>query len=187
MTSTVVARKQRSLSTLGLLALLIWCSATALAQDAAQPMNSPLTIAATHLLGFEGAKSGAKGTLTIQDNAVQFQKNGTTAGQVEIASLRHIYLGGQSKQVGGVPMTLGKAATPFGGGRVVSLFAHKKYDTFAVEYIDANQGVHGAIFQLSKGQGAILRNELVARGAHVSDGEEQPAQQTNVEVSSESK
>ena len=61
-------------------------------------------------------------------------------------------------------MTLGKAATPFGGGRVVSLFAHKKYDTLTLVYADANGGIHGAIFQLNKGQGEVLRNELVAKG-----------------------
>ena len=33
-------------------------------------------------------------------------------------------------------MKLGKAAAPFGGGRVVSLFAHKKYDTLTLEYVD---------------------------------------------------
>ena len=46
-----------------------------------------------------------------------------------MAAVQDVFLGEQSKQVGGVPMTLGKAAAPFGGGRVVSLFAHKKYDT----------------------------------------------------------
>ena len=33
-------------------------------------------------------------------------------------------------------MKIGKAAAPYGGGRVVSLFAHKKYDTLTLEYVD---------------------------------------------------
>jgi hypothetical protein len=82
-------------------------------------------------------------------------------------------------------MTLGKAAVPFGGGRAISLFAHKKYDTLALEYVDSNGGVHGAIFQVNKGQAEILRNDLVAKGAHV--GENEPIKQSNAEVSSESK
>ena len=70
----------------------------------------------------------------------------------------------ESKQVGGLPMTLGEAAAPFGGGRVVSLFAHKKYDTLSLEYVDTDEGIHGAIFQLKKGQAEIVKNELIAQG-----------------------
>jgi len=84
-------------------------------------------------------------------------------------------------------MTLGKAATPFGGGRVVSLFAHKKYDTLSLEYVDASGGVHGAIFQLQKGQGVTLRDELVARGAHVRPIEDAATKQNTTEVSSDDK
>ncbi len=113
--------------------ILLWCSAAALAQSAGQSANSttPVNIRATHLLGFESAKSNANGTLSIQEDALQFQKDGKPTEQVEIASVQDIFLGEQSKQVGGTAMTLGKAAVPFGGGRAVSLFAHKKYDTFA--------------------------------------------------------
>ena len=102
--------------------------------------------------------------------------------QVQIASVRDAFLGGESKQVGGLPMTLGKAATPFGGGRVVSLFAHKKYDTLTVEYVDGSGGVHGAIFQLNKGQGGLTRDELVARGVPAGPGGEQPASKSAAEV-----
>jgi hypothetical protein len=118
---------------------------------------------------------------------LQFQKNGKPAVEVSIASVQDVFAGDQSRQVGGLPMTLGKAATPFGGGRVVSLFAHKKYDTLTLEYVDANGGVHGAIFQLQKGQGGTLRDELVARGAHVRQSEDEATKQSTAEVSSDHK
>ncbi len=84
-------------------------------------------------------------------------------------------------------MTLGTAAVPYGGGRVVSLFAHKKYDTVTLEYWDANGGFHGAIFQMNKGQGSTLRDQLAARGVHVTPNEVEPAKQSTAEVASESK
>src|SRR5437899_4121060 len=172
-----------------LLILLTWCSATDLAQNDSQPTKSatPFSIRATHLLGFEGAPSNANGTLSIQDDALQFQKGGRPAVQVKIASVQDVFLGEESKQVGGLPMTMGKAAVPFGGGRAVSLFSHKKYDTLTLEYIDASGGIHGAIFQLSSGQGEALKNELVAKGAHVSHGDDEPTKQSNAEVPSGSK
>lgn len=172
--------------TLRLLALLLWCSIPALAQAGDSGNSSaPFSIRATHLLGFEGAKSNANGTLSIQQSTVQFQKSGQAAVQIEIASVQSASLGEQSKQVGGLPMTLGKTAAPFGGGRVISLFAHKKYDTVALEYVDTNGGIHGAIFQLQKGQGEVLRNELVARGAHISPTEDKLPKQSTAEVTNE--
>jgi hypothetical protein len=47
---------------------------------------------------------------------------------------------------------------------VLSLFAHKKYDTLTVGYVDDDGGVHGAIFQMNKGQAELVRKELVSRG-----------------------
>jgi len=164
--------------------ILLWGSAAAFAQTAGQSasLTTPVSIRATHLLGFEGAPNNANGTLSIQGDALQFQKDGKPTEQVKVASVQDIFLGEQSKQVGGTPMTLGKAAVPFGGGRAVSLFAHKKYDTLALEYVDSNGGMHGAIFQLNKGQAEILRNELVTKGAHVSESANEPVKQSNAEV-----
>src|SRR5208282_4598782 len=107
--------------------------------------------------------------------------------EVSIASVQDVFADDQSKQVGGLPMTLGKAATPYGGGRVISLFAHKKYETLTLEYVDSDGGFHGAMFQLHQGQGEILKDALVAKGAHVGDVQAQPKQQTTAEVSNESK
>ncbi len=169
------------------LILLIGGAVAALAQNASEPTNvtAPFSARVTHLRGFEGAANNAGGTLSIQGGALQFQKSGNPTVEVSIASVKDVFADDQSRQVGGLPMTLGKAATPFGGGRVVSLFAHKKYDTLTLEYVDANGGVHGAIFQLQKGQGGSLRDELVARGAHVRQSEDEATKQSTAEVSSD--
>jgi hypothetical protein len=168
--------------------LLFISSLDALAQGTTAPVNAstPFSIRATHLLGLENTKNNCNGTLSIQDNALQFQQGSKPGVQVKLASIRGVFLGAESKQVGGVPVKLGKAAAPFGGGRVVSLFAHKKYDTLTLEYVDRNGGVHGAIFQLSKGQGELVTNELVARGIHSGD-EERAIKQSTAEVKHENR
>jgi hypothetical protein len=148
------------------------------ADDAGQAKSSPSRINATHILGFAGTRNNANGTLSLEGNAVQFQRTGKTPVQVKISSIADICLGDQSKQVGGLPMTLGKAAVPYGGGRAISLFAHKKYDILTLKYIDADGGFHGAIFEFKKGQGEVLRNELIARGAHVDNGAPESPKQT---------
>ena len=110
---------------------------------------------------------------------MQFQRDGSTTAQVSISSIQDIFVEDEDKQVGGTAMTLGKAAAPYGGGRVVSLFAHKKYDFLTVEYLDNSGGFHGAIFQLEKGKEKLSRGTLLANGAHISPpGERTPTQST---------
>jgi hypothetical protein len=118
---------------------------------------------------------------------LQFQQSGKRVAQVDIASVRHVFVGDESMQVGGLPMKIGKAAAPYGGGRLVSLFAHKKYDTLTLEYVDGDGGVHGAIFQVPQGQGELVRNELVARGVTSSSGENQATKQSTSEVTHDDK
>ena len=84
-------------------------------------------------------------------------------------------------------MMMGKAAVPFGGGRVVSLFSHKKYDSVTVEYLDSNGGLHGAIFRLSKGQGDSFKKTLVANGAHIALLPDRATKQRTPEGTNESK
>jgi hypothetical protein len=168
-------------------ALLFCSSLGALAQSTAPPVkaSAPFSIRATHLLGLENTKSNCNGTLSIQGDALQFQQGEKPGAEVKATSIQAVFLGGESKQVGGLPMKLGKAAAPYGGGRVVSLFAHKKYDTLTLVYVDSDGGVHGAIFQLSKGQGELVTNLLKARGVSPSSGEYQTTKQSTVEVMDE--
>ena len=64
----------------------------------------------------------------------------------------------------------------------MSLFAHKKNDIVSVQFLDADGGVHGSIFQLNKGQGEVFRNELVSHGAQVSDPEREHEKKGVAEV-----
>jgi hypothetical protein len=194
MDRTVVPRNQRDVcrfhrrAGLRLLVALICCGLTAGAQNAAQQEASkPFSIRATHLIGFENAKSNCAGTLSIQDDFLQFQQTGKTSTHINIGSVRDVFLGEESRQVGGLPMTLGKAATPYGGGRVVSLFSHKKYDILTLEYVDSDGGIHGAIFQLDKGQGGIVKHELTARGGTVSSRNDQSTKNSAMEATYENK
>jgi hypothetical protein len=169
--------------------VLLCCSLTASAQKITQPgdTSAPFSTRATHLLGFANAKNNSTGTLSIQNDSLQFQQNRKPGAKVKIALVRNILLGAESKQVGGLPMTLGKTAAPFGGGRVVSLFAHEKYDTLTLEYVDADEGIHGAIFQLTKGQGELVKNELIAQGATISSRQDQSTKESATEARHENK
>jgi hypothetical protein len=174
---------------LAFLTVLLSLSTASIGQNQSEA-QSPVPGSAIHVtqvLGFEGAKHNVTGELKIQDSVMQFQHDGSTAAQVSISSIQDIFVEGGDKQVGGTAMTLGKTAAPFGGGRVVSLFAHKKYDFLTVEYLDKSGGFHGAIFQLEKGQGETFKQALVANGAHITPPVEQTPAQRTPEVKNENK
>jgi hypothetical protein len=165
-----------------LLILLPWLARTAYSQSQVEASVASSSIQVKHVLGFEGARRNVSGELSVQGDHLSFQQNGKPAALVSITSIRKISLGEQDDQVGGLPMTLGKTAVPFGGGRVVSLFSHKKYDTLAIDYLDSNGGSHGAIFRLTKGQGEDIKSKLIARGAQVTPaGDPSPLRSTAAE------
>jgi len=134
-------------------------------------LTTPLHV--THVLGFEGIPNNANGDLSINGDVLRFQKADGAGAQIMISSIRKVVLGEQDKEVGGTPLALGRAATPYGGGRLIALFAHKKYDIVTVEYSDLAGGFHGALFQMNKGQGQVLRQTLVPGGTHANGSEGQ--------------
>jgi len=154
--------------TLPCLILLIACSAMLAQNPGASPAAAGgSSVRATHILGLQGVSKSAGGNLSIEGDALKFQKTEGAAAQVPISSIQDVSLGVEDRQVGGVPLAVGRAATPYAGGRVIGLFSHKKYDTLTLEYLDADGGLHGAIFEISKGQAEGFKDALVAKGAHV--------------------
>jgi len=152
-------------------------TATSQVQTEESPAPRPF-IHATHVLGFEGARRNANGELSIEDGVVRFQRAGSPPAQLSISSVQNISLGEEDNQVGGVPMTLSKAVVPYGGGRIVSLFSHKKYDTVTIEYLDNAAGFHGAIFRMTKGLGQEFKSNLIARGALIEQSVDPAPQQS---------
>jgi hypothetical protein len=144
-------------------------------------------IHARAILGSEGVANNASGELSIQGNDLLFKTNNSAITRIPLASIRDVFLTQQDKEVGGTSMAVSRAATPFGGGRVIGLFAHKKYGFLTLQYVDSNGGVHGAIYQLNKDQAQAFGKELEAKGLHLSDAKVDPANQRGTEANNETK
>jgi hypothetical protein len=154
-------------------------AASLIAQDLDQlrtARSSPV-LRARAVLGLEGVANNSMGELSIQDDAFVFSRREGPTIRMPLSAIRGAFLSQEDKQVGGIPMAFGRAATPYAGGRVIGLFAHKKYDFVTLEYFDSSGGFHGTIYQLNKGQGQVLADELGAKGVHVSEPEIATAKQ----------
>jgi hypothetical protein len=159
--------------------LMLLVGFSAIAQNTGTTIPPGVTLHATHILGFENVSNNANGELSIQGDDLRFQKTGGAVAQISVLSIQDVSLGEQDKQVGGTAMAVGKSAVPFGGGRVIGLFAHKHYDIVTLQYLDPNGGSHGAIFQLDKGQAQVLKDALDAEraGRHAEKSTGDPTQQ----------
>ena len=145
-------------------------AASLIAQDFDQvriASSSPV-LRARAVLGLEGDANNSGGELSIQDDILVYSRRQGPTVRMPLSAIQGVFLSQEDKQVGGIPLTMGRAAAPYGGGRVIGLFAHKKYDFMTLEYFDSNGGFHGAIYQFNKGQGQVLADELGAKGVHVS-------------------
>jgi hypothetical protein len=155
--------------TLRCLVPLLCLTASLMSQDGDQAKTSVSTsvVPARAILGFEGIANNATGDLSIQGEDLAFKPSSGTMARIPLSSIQNVFLSQQDKQIGGTPMVLGKAATPFGGGRAIGLLAHKKYDFVTLEYLDSNGGFHGMIWQMNKGQGEVFGSELETKSVHV--------------------
>jgi hypothetical protein len=154
---------------------------------AADTQASGPRLRVTHILGFQGISKNVNGDLSIEDGCLRFKNSESSSAQIPVGAIQELTLGEQDKQVGGVPMMLARTAAPYEGGRVISLFSHKKYDTVTLEYVDPNGALHGAIFQLNKGKGQVLRSEVQAAGAHITRVEDGTAKVRIQEIGNELK
>jgi hypothetical protein len=145
------------------LSLCIMSCLPLLAEDSTAK-NGPLK--ARCLMGLEDIKRNSHGTLTIQNDELQFT-SGATVAKVPVKSIEDIFSGEEMTQSGGTVGTLTKVALPYGGGRALSLILRSKIDILTLAYRDDNGGFHGVILTMPKGQGEQLRAQLVAGGAHV--------------------
>src|SRR5208282_785905 len=88
------------------------------------------------VIGCENIKPNSKGTISVVPTGLHFATDKDSA-DISTTSIEDIFVGNQSRQdVSGVGGTVAKAAIPYGGGRIVSLFSHK-VEVLSVEYVDS--------------------------------------------------
>ncbi|HXZ12584.1 MAG TPA: hypothetical protein VEG64_09345 [Candidatus Sulfotelmatobacter sp.] len=131
------------------------------AQDAStNPRSFPETKV---VIGLEGFKPHAKGTLSAENGELIFKK-GKKNIEIPAASITDVLTGKDSERaIGGTVGTMTMFA-PYGSGRFLSLFRNK-VDTLSVEWVDKSGGTHGAVFTMGQGTSWSAKGALLAQGA----------------------
>ena len=139
---------------------LFFCSSVGHAQQ-----TQTLT-QAVQLIGLAGLHENTKGNLTVINGTLHFTHSKGNA-DVAATSIENVVAGTDSQRaIGGTVGTLTQLA-PYGSGRVLSLF-RTKLDTLTIQFRDADGGLHGVIFTVPLGKAEMIKQEIIAQGAHTS-------------------
>jgi hypothetical protein len=106
---------------------------------------------ARHLIGLIESKSNVDGILSISPKMIAFT---APSGQtiIERARIFAISTGDLRMEKGGTMGRFGRKVIPYGGGSVIAAVTHKQVDLLTVEFRDAHDAYHGAVFLLPKSE-----------------------------------
>jgi predicted RecA/RadA family phage recombinase len=155
------------------LAAISWIALAAAVQAQSPAAPSSAGPKVRHIIGLDDVNGNASGILTVRDGMLHFQA-GKSARDVPVSTIDDVYVGAETTQSGGKTGRVVKTAAiaaPFESGKALTILMRTKVDILTVAYHDSDNGAHGAIFALPKGQGETMRSLLVQAGAHTSPAE----------------
>jgi len=133
---------------------------------AQQAPAAPASIEAVQVIGLVGVKQNTKGNLKVENGSLSFAHSKSNC-EISAASIQDVVTGADSQRaIGGTVGEISRLA-PFGGGTALSLLRNK-VDIITIQYRDSNGGLHGAIFTMPVGQAELIKQALLAQGAHTS-------------------
>lgn len=130
---------------------------------------------ATLVMGVTSLKGNSNGSLTLEKGSLHFVHS-KDAIDIPAPSIIDLVTGNDSQRV--IRGTAGTISMfgPYGSGRCLSLF-RSKLDTLTLQYRDPDGGLHGVIFTLSVGRAELLKQQLIAQGAHTTIETEKSSRQ----------
>lgn len=139
-------------------------AATKAGRSAGEESARPVKV--VQITGLVGVKNKTSGWLSVEGGTLKF-----THEQMKVdlaaAALSDVVTGNDSQRL--IHGTLGTLTlfAPYESGRFLSLF-RTKLDTLTIQYHDAEDGLHGAVFTMPAGKAEMFKEQLMAHGAHTS-------------------
>jgi hypothetical protein len=112
------------------------------------------------ILTIRDVRTNFKGSLTLTPEALVFTAKNTSE-PLPRARIVNVFIGDQRTLPWGTTGMVVRKVIPYGGGSAVAALTNKKVDLLTVEFIDAHEGYHGAVFQLPSQEAASIRDQLV--------------------------
>jgi len=93
-------------------------AASLIAQDVDQvrTASSSPVLRARAVLGLQGVANNSMGELLIQDDVFVYSRREGPTVRMPLSAIQGVFLSQEDKQVGGMPLAMGRAAAPYGAG-----------------------------------------------------------------------
>jgi hypothetical protein len=118
-------------------------------------------LAVTQIAGMPDTKPNVKGLLALDRAGLTFM-NSRGVASIPLNRIKAVSLGDERYEPGGIIGAIVRQAIPYGGGEALELIQGKTVDILTVEYRDADDGYHGAVFVLPKKPVADIQRRLAA-------------------------
>jgi hypothetical protein len=113
----------------------------------------------TEIAGLPDTKPNVKGLLTLDQEGLVFS-NSTIHASVPLSRIEAVSIGDERSEPGGKPGAIARKVIPYGGGPALGVIQNKTVDILTIEYRDAHEGYHGAVFVLPKKRAADIQRRL---------------------------
>jgi hypothetical protein len=115
----------------------------------------------THIAGLPDTKPNVKGLLALDPGSLIFS-NSTIHASIPLNRIEAVSIGDERSEPGGKTGAIARKAIPYGGGAALGAIQNKTVDILTIEYLDAHEGYHGAVFVLPKKRAADIQRRLTA-------------------------
>lgn len=115
----------------------------------------------THIAGLPDTKPNVKGLLALDREGLIFSNSTIHAG-IPLSRIEAVSIGDERSEPGGKPGAIARKAIPYGAGAALGVIQSKTVDILTIEYLDADEGYHGAVFVLPRKQAADIQRRLTA-------------------------
>ena len=131
----------------------------AVAADAKPDASLPEAI---YLVGLGDVKEQTKGALHLQPRELEFTSKEVRAA-IPVDHMLAISVGDERTERGGTAGKIARKVIPYGGGAALGAASQKSVDVLTVEYRDAHDGYHAAVFVLPTKQAEAMRADVAAQ------------------------
>ena len=115
-----------------------------------------------YVAGLADVRPNSSGSLSLTQNTVVFA-NKEVDGVIALDRITTVSIGDERVATGGYVGKAARLIPIYGIGSAMGAVTNKSIDLLTIEYLDQNDGYHGAVFEVPKTQAVVAQQQIESR------------------------
>ena len=115
-----------------------------------------------YVAGLADVKPNTSGSLSLTQNTIVFT-NKEVEGVIPLDRITTVSIGDERVATGGYVGKAARLIPIYGIGSAMGAVTNKSIDLLTIEYLDQNDGYHGAVFEVPKTQAVVAQQQIEPR------------------------